>query len=105
MVLTEAVKEAMWLQGLMDDLRIRQDFMKVHCDSMSVIYLAKNQVCHARMKYIDIRYHFVYDILEDGDIESKKIHTKNNLTDMLTKVIFGVKFNHCKNLLCLIPFD
>ena len=39
------------------------------------------------------------DIFEDGDIELKKIHIKNNPADMLTKVIPGVKFNHCKNLL------
>ena len=34
------------------------------------------------------------DILEDGDIKLKKIHNKNNSMDMLTKVIFGVKFNY-----------
>jgi len=51
------------------------------------------------MKHIDVKYHFVRDVLEDGDIEVKKIHTKANPTDMLTKVIPGVKFNHCKNLL------
>ena len=77
--------------------------MKAHCDSISIIYLAKNQVYHARTKHIDIRYHFVRDFLEDGNIELKKIHTKNNLTDMLTKVIFRVKFNHVKNLLCILP--
>ena len=34
------------------------------------------------------------DILEESDIELKKIHTKNNPADMLTKVVSGVKFNH-----------
>jgi len=42
MTLTEALKEAIWLQGLMDDLGIEQDFLLVHCDNMSAIYLAKN---------------------------------------------------------------
>jgi len=82
----------------MDDLGIEQDFLWVHCDSMSAIYLAKNQVYHARTKHIDVKYHFVRDVLEDGDIEVKKIHTKDNPADMLTKVVPGVKFNHCKNL-------
>ena len=97
--MAEAVKEAIWLQGLMDDLGINQDVLKVHCDSMSAIYLAKNQVYHARTKHIDVKYHFVRDVLEDGDIGVKQIYTKDNLADMLTKVIPGVKFNHCKNLL------
>jgi len=77
--------------------------MKVHCDSIGAIYLAKSQVYHVRTKHIDVRYHFVCDILEDGDIELQKIYTKNNPANILTKVIFGVKFNHCKNLLRILP--
>jgi len=47
----------------MDDLKIEQDFLRVHCDdSMSTIYLAKNQVYHARMKHINVKYHFVRDV-------------------------------------------
>ena len=45
--MTEAMKEAIWLQGLLDDLRIDHDLLKVNnCDSMSAIYLAKNHVYH-----------------------------------------------------------
>ena len=87
----------------MDDLAIHQDILKIHCDSMSAICLAKNQVYHARKKYINVKYHFVRDVLENGDIKVKKIHTKDNPADMLTKVIPGVKFNHCKNLLRILP--
>ena len=36
------------------------------CDSQSAIHLAKNQVCHARTKHIDVRYHFVLEIIEEG---------------------------------------
>ena len=39
------------------------------------------------MKHIDIRFHFVWVILEEDDIELEKIHTKDNPADMLTKVI------------------
>jgi len=42
MALIEAVKKAIWLQGLMDDWGIDQDVLKVHCNSLSAIYLAKN---------------------------------------------------------------
>ena len=62
--LIEAVKEAIWLQSLMDNLGIKQNFLRVHCDSMSVIYLVKNQVYHARTKHIDVKYHFVQDFLK-----------------------------------------
>jgi len=42
MAMTEAMKEAIWLQGLLDDLGVEQDLLKINCDSISVIYLAKN---------------------------------------------------------------
>jgi len=54
---------------------------------MSAIYLAKNQVYHAKMKHVDVRFHFVRQILDEGDIKLLKIHTKENPTDMLTKIV------------------
>ena len=50
-----------------------------------------------------VKYHLMWDVLEDGDIEVKKIHTKDNPVDMLIKVVPGVKFNHCKNFLRILP--
>ena len=102
MAMTEAVKKAIWLQGLLDDLKIDQDLLKINCDSMSAI-LAKNQVYHARMKHINVRFQFVREILDEGDINLQKIHTKENPADMLTKVVFEVNFAHCKKLLHILP--
>ena len=41
MVMTEAMKETIWLQRLLDDLRIDQDLLKINGDSMNAIYLTK----------------------------------------------------------------
>ncbi|GKC18269.1 retrovirus-related pol polyprotein from transposon TNT 1-94 [Tanacetum coccineum] len=65
MVMTEAVKEAIWLQGLLGELGIKQKFVTMHSDSQSAIHLAKNQVYHARTEHIDVRYHFIREILEE----------------------------------------
>jgi len=53
----EAIKKAIWLQKLLDDLRIKHDLLKINYDSVSVIYLANNQVFHARTKHIDAMFH------------------------------------------------
>ena len=82
-----------------------QDILKINCDSMSAIYLARNQVYHARTKHIDVRYHFVREILEEGDIDLLKFHTSENPADMLTKVVPGVKFAHCKDLLHILQVN
>jgi len=55
------------------------------------------------MKHIDVRFYFIWEILDEGDIELLKVHKKENPADMLTKVIFGVKFTHCKEILHILP--
>ena len=99
MAMEEGVKEALWLWGLLDDLGIKQDSVDLWCDSQSVIHLAKNQVHHARTKHIDVRYHFVWDVVEEGDISLMKVHTNENPAYMLTKVVTSGKFQHCLDLL------
>ena len=69
----KAIKEGIWLQGLLDDLRIEKDQFKINYDSMNAIYLAKNRVYHARTKHFDSRFHFIREILEEGDLVLKKI--------------------------------
>ena len=71
---------------------------------MHVCYLfGKKSGDHARTKHIDVRFHFVREILDEGDIELLKVHTKKNPTDMLTKVVLGVKFTHYKAMLHILP--
>ena len=99
MAITEAVKEEIWLQGLLDDLGVGQKQVTVFCDSQSAIHLAKNQVYHARTKHIDVRYHFVQEIIKEGGVLVQKIKTGNNPAYMLIKVVTAIKFNHCLDLI------
>ncbi|KAH9764742.1 hypothetical protein KPL70_001639 [Citrus sinensis] len=82
---TEAVKKAIWLKGLLGDLGVIQENIAVFCDNQSAIFLAKNQIYHARTKHIDVKYHYVREIIESGIVLLRKIDTKDNLSDMLTK--------------------
>ena len=81
---------------------IDQDLLKVNCDNMSAIYLAKNQVYHVRTKHINVRFHFNQEIIHEGAVELQNIHTKENPANVLTKIVSGVKFAHCKELLHIL---
>ncbi|KAK9215025.1 hypothetical protein WN944_007028 [Citrus x changshan-huyou] len=87
MAATEAVKEAIWLKGLLGDLGVIQENIAVFCDNQSAIFLAKNQTYHARTKHIDVKYHYVREIIESGVVLLRKIDTKDNPSDMLTKSV------------------
>ena len=85
--LTEAAKEAIWLKNLVTEMGLTQEAIRVHCDSQSALLLAQNLVYHARTKRIDIRYHRIRELVEDGEVELVKVHTKENPADALTKVL------------------
>ena len=87
MAMMEVMNEAISLQRFLNDLGIDHALLKINYDRINAINLAKNQVYHARTKHIDVRFHFVREILEEGDIELQKVHTKKNPADMLTKVV------------------
>ncbi|KAK9211123.1 hypothetical protein WN943_000497 [Citrus x changshan-huyou] len=91
MAATEAVKEVIWLKGLLGDLGVIQENITVFCDNQSAIFLGKNQTYHARTKHIDVKYHYVREIIESGVVLLRKIDTKDNPSDMLTNVVSGVK--------------
>ena len=75
MAVTEAFKEAIWMHGLINDLGILQEHIDVFYDSQSAICLSTNQVHRARTKHIDVRFHFIREIISEGDIRLLKIGT------------------------------
>jgi hypothetical protein len=44
----EGVKEAIWMRGLISELGVPQDVIKVYCDSHSAICLTKNGMYQSR---------------------------------------------------------
>jgi hypothetical protein len=48
---------------LVKELGIQQVGVPLYCDSQSAIYLAKNQVYHARTKHIDVRFHKIKELV------------------------------------------
>ena len=48
MALSEAVKEALWLLGLVKELKLKQQQITVFCDNQGALQLSKNQVFHER---------------------------------------------------------
>ncbi|GJV45103.1 retrotransposon protein, putative, ty1-copia subclass [Tanacetum coccineum] len=99
MALTEAVKEAIWLRGLLEELGVELNSVAVNCDNQGAIHLSQNHVFHERTKHINVRYHFIIEVLEAKMDEVLKAGTKHNAADALTKMVHGHKLQHCLELL------
>ncbi|GKE17325.1 hypothetical protein Tco_1424902, partial [Tanacetum coccineum] len=62
---------------------------KIHVDNESAICVVNNLVYHSKTKHIEITHHFLRDSYEKRLIEMVKIHTDNNVADLLTKAFDG----------------
>lgn len=86
MAAAAATKEAIWLKTFLSEL----NFSKTHpitlqIDNQSAILLAKNAMFHERTKHIAIRYHFIREKLEEGEICVEYVPTNEQVADVLTK--------------------
>lgn len=92
---TEACKELLWMKKFLTELGFKQQQYVLFCDNQSAIHLAKNSIFHSRSKHIDVRYHWIREILNHKLLELEKIHTDDNGADMLTKALVREKLETC----------
>ncbi|GJT00374.1 retrotransposon protein, putative, ty1-copia subclass [Tanacetum coccineum] len=97
--LTEAVKESIWLKGLLIELGVNLRSVVVNCDNQGAIHLLRNAMFHERTKHINVRYYFIREIVKSKAIEVAKIGTEDNADDAFTKVVPGLKFKYCMEIL------
>ena len=62
--------EAVWLQKLLSDIfDLQLDATCIHCDNHSCVKLSKNPMFHDKSKHIEIKYHYIRDMVERGAVK------------------------------------
>ncbi|GJX13781.1 putative ribonuclease H-like domain-containing protein [Tanacetum coccineum] len=79
------VGKVLWIQNQMLDYGFNFMNTKIYIDNESTICIVKNPVYHSKTKHIAIRHHFIRDAYEKKLIQVLKIHTDDNVADLLTK--------------------
>ena len=64
----------LWAKKLLEDLCVEQERYVLFCDNQSAIHLSKNSIFHSRSKHIEVRYHWIRDVLEEKLLCLEKIH-------------------------------
>ncbi|KAI4299822.1 hypothetical protein L6164_033247 [Bauhinia variegata] len=82
---------------VLEELRHEQEKISLFCHSKSALHLARNPAFHSKTKHIRVQYHFVREKVEEGTVDMQKIHTKDNLSDFLTKAANTDKFVWCQS--------
>lgn len=93
---TEAIKELIWVRGLLSEIKISDESAVLKIDSQSAIYLCKDPMLHERSKHIDVRYYFIRDIIANGQVCIQKVKGNLNIADFGTKIVPFNKFCFCR---------
>ena len=82
---THASKEALWLKRFVTEMGWEQPSVEVLCDNQSALKLMKNPQYHSKTKHISIQYHYLRELIEEGEISFDFIGTNMQCADFLTK--------------------
>ncbi|GKE84505.1 hypothetical protein Tco_1558247, partial [Tanacetum coccineum] len=77
--------QVLWIQNQMLDYGFNFMNTKIYIDNESTICIVKNPVYHSKTKHIAIRHYFIRVAYEKKPIQVLKIHTNDNVADLLTK--------------------
>ena len=93
----------MWLKRQLGELLGNDGgITELRIDNKSAIALAKNPVFHDRSKHIQIRYHYIRQCVDNGDINIQFIRTEDQLSDIMTKALGRVQFQELRRRIGIV---
>ena len=74
------------------------------CDNTSAINISKNLVQHSKTKHIDIRHHFIRDLVYSNVLILEFVEMEKQFVDIFTKALDFVKFEFLRKSLGICSF-
>ncbi|XP_054741245.1 uncharacterized protein LOC129246416 [Anastrepha obliqua] len=100
--LCQGAKDVVFLRTLLREMGYDgyvNEPTNMHCDNQSAQFLLKHPMVHKRSKRIDLRFHYVRELFEKGEIEVHFVNSDANAADIMTKFLKKLKHkNGCKLL-------
>jgi hypothetical protein len=102
----DACREAVWICklifGLFDQVL---DLIMIYYDNMSCVKLSKNHVFHYKSKHIEIKYYFIHDKVQKGEVILHYISTDKKIANVLTKPLSKINFAYLRDKLRLVEIN
>ena len=100
---THAAKEVMWIQNFWMEISrksiINPTLLKA--DNQGAIELLNNNKFHAHTKHIDVRYHFIREVINNKFLDIQYVPTDKNIADIFTKALTRLLFEKFRGMLGL----
>jgi hypothetical protein len=98
-----AAREAVWLQKLLAGLFGQMlDPTVIHCDNQSCVKLSENPVSHDKSKHVEIKFHYIRDMVQRKAVLVQYLPTDEQITDVLTKPLAKSKFEYFRDKLGVV---
>jgi hypothetical protein len=94
--------QLIWMRQTLRDYGNKLSKVPLLCDNKSAIHMADNPVEHSPTKHIDIKYHFLRDHQQNGDIEIAYVNIQNQIADSFTKPLDEKTFSKLRNELNIL---
>ncbi|QRW21879.1 Copia-like polyprotein/retrotransposon [Rhizoctonia solani] len=95
MALSHACTQAMWLRQFFEELQYVADTPTlIVSDNLAALALSEESQFHGQSKHIDIRHHFMRDLIEKRKVATLYVPTKENLANAFTKALPAPQFSY-----------
>nr|GFA44006.1 hypothetical protein [Tanacetum cinerariifolium] len=98
-VAAEASMEAVWIRKIIAGLRCVMPSnkmpMEMLCDNEPALAIASDPKISKGARHLQRKYHYIREVIQEGEIVLKKVHTDDNVADLFTKpMLFNKHFEH-----------
>jgi transposase InsO family protein len=101
MSLSDTSRQLVWIKALLSELDIDMGPVPLCGDNQGSIFMASNPVQERRIKHIDIRYHYIREVVQRREVDLYFISGAENPADMFTKNLGRIKFTQFRGTLGL----
>ncbi|CAI0547259.1 unnamed protein product [Linum tenue] len=84
------VAHCVWLRRILESVGWSSSVAEkttILCDNSSAIKLSRNPVLHGRSKHIDVRFHFIRELVKEGVVELEYCRSEEQVADIMTKAL------------------
>lgn len=101
--LTNTFKEAIWIRLFLSILKLPSPSpFPILCDNQSTCTIANTDAISSRTKHIDVRHHFIRQLISDGSFTTTWIPTSDMTADIFTKPLLSTLFSRHHDSLGLV---
>ena len=95
-----------WIKQLLKGMKEEIiELVILYYDNTSFINISKNPMMHTNSKYIEIKYHYLRELVQDKEVKMEYVNKKEKIVDILKKALLKDSHEYLRGKLGVIPLS